>query len=529
MLGLELVVAVGLAILVATLSAGRFRLPPSLLLLAAGVLLGFIPALRTVQLPPDVVLLLFLPVLLYWESLTTPLREIRRGLRGILLVGTLLVVATAAAVAALAHALGMPWGPAWVLGAALAPTDATAVGALAGLLPRRSLINLRAESLINDGTALVVYGLVVGVTVGEEHVTVPHVTWLFLVSYVGGAVLGALVAFLGVQVRSRLDDPLADNTAIILVPFTAYLLAELVEASGVLAVVVCGLVMSQVGPRVGQARQRRQTEETWSLATWLLNSALFVLVGLEAQTAVRGLTNSDLVDALIAVLAVSVMLIVVRFVFLNVSIGLIRLLDRRPQQRLRRTTLPERVVNSLAGYRGAISLAVALSVPVTLDSGAPFPDRHVIVFVTFGVIVVTLLQGLLLPRVVRWARLPEDTSLARERQLAEATATQAALAALPRLASETGAATEVVDGLRHEYELHLQVLQANADAREERTDHAVRRAEEYTALRLALIGEKRAAVVRLRDYQHIDDTVLQQFQRRLDMEEVRLSRQEAAD
>ena len=135
------------------------------------MLIGFVPHLRQAQLPPEVVLLLFLPALLYWESLTTSLREIRNNLRVVVLTSTALVVATAGAVAAAAHALGLAWGPAWVLGAALAPTDATAVGVLARELPRRTVTVLRAESLVNDGTALVIYGLAVGVTVGEEHLT----------------------------------------------------------------------------------------------------------------------------------------------------------------------------------------------------------------------------------------------------------------------------------------------------------------------------------------------------------------------
>jgi CPA1 family monovalent cation:H+ antiporter len=153
-LGLELVIALGLAVLVGNSLARRYRVAPPVLLLAAGVLLGFVPALRAVELPSDVVLLLFLPVLLYWESLTTSLREIRFNLRGILLLSTVLVIVAAGAAAAIAHALGVPWAPAWVLGAAVAPTDATAVGVVERLLPRRQVTVLRAESLINDGTAL---------------------------------------------------------------------------------------------------------------------------------------------------------------------------------------------------------------------------------------------------------------------------------------------------------------------------------------------------------------------------------------
>jgi len=152
LLGLELVVIIGVTLLVCGVLARRWRIAPPVLLLVCGVLLGFVPALRHVHLPPEMVLLLFLPALLYWESITTSLREIRSNLRAIVLLSTALVIATAGAVAAAAHALGLPWGPAWVLGAAVAPTDATAVGVLARALPRRTVTVLRAESLINDGT-----------------------------------------------------------------------------------------------------------------------------------------------------------------------------------------------------------------------------------------------------------------------------------------------------------------------------------------------------------------------------------------
>ena len=264
MLALVLVVVLGASMLASGVLAGRLRIAPPVLLLGCGVLLGFIPALREVHLPPEAVLLLFLPALLYWESLTTSLREIRRDLRGIMLMGTVLVIATAGAVATTAHLLGLPWGPAWVLGAALAPTDATAVGVLARMLPRRNVTLLRAESLINDGTALVIYSLAVGVTVGEEHLGTLHISWLLLLAYGGGALAGLLVAWAGVHVRRRLNDPLLGNVATLVLPFTAFLLADVVHASGVVAVVLCGLVMSQAGPRVASAETR-----SWPWSRWL--------------------------------------------------------------------------------------------------------------------------------------------------------------------------------------------------------------------------------------------------------------------
>ncbi len=505
--------------------ARRFGVASPVLLLACGAVLGLAPAFRRVYLPPEAVLLLFLPALLYWESLTISLREIRSNLRAIVLLSTALVIATAGAVAAMAHALGLPWGPAWVLGAAVAPTDATAVGVLARALPRRNVTVLRAESLVNDGTALVVYGVAVGVTVGEDHFSVPHIGWLFLLAYGGGALAGAITAWPGMQVRRLLDDPLQENVAIILIPFAAYLLAEAVHASGVLAVVMSGLIMSQVGPRVGHADTRQQTTAFWSLSTFLLNGALFVLVGLELQSVVRGLGSAALTRGLVAVGAVSAAVIGARFAWLFTTPYLIRLLDRRPQQRPRRVGARARVVSGMAGFRGAVSLAAALAVPETVSSGRPFPDRDLIVFITAGVIVVTLvLQGLLLPGVVRWARLPRDTSVDQERHLAETLATEEALAAIPQLAAALGTDSDVATRLRREYEKHLRVLHAGDDGADD--EPALRYDQQYTALRLAVLARKRAAVIRLRDERRIDDTVLRQVQTRLDIEEVRLSRRE---
>lgn len=187
-----------------------------------------------------------------------------------------------------------------------------------------------------------------------------------------------------------------------------------------------------------------------------------------------------------------------------------------------------RVVSGLAGFRGAVSLAVALSVPTTLDSGEPFPDRDMIVFVTCGVIEVTLVaQGLALPGVVRWAGLPRDTSLEEERFLAETAATEEGLKAMPEIAADLGTAPEVAERLRQEYETHLLVVRAGGG---EADDEAVlRRDQQYTALRLALLARKRATVVRLRDEHRIDDTVLRQVQARIDLEEVRLSRREVIE
>ncbi|MCW2638184.1 MAG: Na+/H+ antiporter [Dactylosporangium sp.] len=524
MLGLELIVVLGIAVLLCGMAAHRFGVPAPVFLLVSGVLLGFVPTLRTVELPPVVVLLLFLPALLYWESLTTSLREIRSNLSLIALVSIGLVIITAGAVATVAHTLGMDWKPAWVLGAAVAPTDAAAVASLARALPSRVMTILRTESLINDGTALVIYRLAVAITVGQQVLNPVRVSWLFLLAYAGGAAAGLVTAWLSVRVRRLLDDPLLENVVSILTPFTAFLLAELAHASGVLAVVVCGLALSQIAPRVIRADTRVQSFAFWSLSTFALNAALFVLVGLQLQTAARDLTSMHLAHAVSAVGIMSAVVIGVRFAWLFAARHLGRLIGQQPREMHARG----QVVAAVAGFRGAVSLAAALAVPERLASGAPFPDRDKIVFVTAGVIVVTLgLQGLALPYVVRWARLPTDTAVEAERHLAETVATEEALADMGKIAAERGVDPRVVDRMRTEYEKHLGVLRTHGD---EADPNPGRRAEtDFRALRLGLLDHKRKTAVRLRDEQRIDDTALRQIQAQLDAEEVRLSRRDLPD
>ncbi|MGO4536656.1 Na+/H+ antiporter [Leifsonia sp. 2MCAF36] len=528
MLGLELVVVIGVTTLLSRVFARRIGVAQPLLLVAFGVLIGLVPLFRGIELAPEVVLFLFLPAILYWESLTTSLREIKSNLRSIILMSTGLVVATAAAVAVLAHALGLPWGPAWVLGAAVAPTDATAVSSFTHSLPRRNVTILRAESLVNDGTALVLWSLAVGFTVGDADVSLGAVTVTFLFAYLAAAAIGALVAWLAILARKRLRDAISQNIAMLLTPFTAYLVAEFVHASGVLAVVVAGLIISQAGPRIGVAEGRRQSDAFWSFSTFLLNASLFVLVGIELPRSVAELATSDLGMGLVAIVAVTLVIVAVRFVFQFTTVFLIRLLDRRPQQKARRMSNRWRVVSSLSGFRGAVSLAAALAVPATLGSGHPFPGRDFIVFVTTGVIIVTLVvQGLLLPALVHWARLPSDEAVGHELHLAETNATRAALDELPQLVRQLGVDPEIAERIQNEFEEHLDLLEVEDESEE--GEGAAERSRQDTELRLALLHCKREEVVRLRDEGDIDDIVLRDLQRRLDVEEVRLTGREPGE
>ncbi|MEV4319903.1 Na+/H+ antiporter [Actinocrispum sp. NPDC049592] len=530
MLGLEIVVVLGVAVLVCTVAAGRLRVVPPVLLVVVGVAVGFIPALREVSLPPETMLLVFLPALLYWESLTTSLREIRNNLRIIVLASTVLVVVTAAAVAAVAHAVGMPWGPAWILGAAIAPTDATVVGVIARALPLRTMTVLRAESLVNDGTALVIYGIAVSVTQGGGSYGPGHVSWLFVLAYVGGAASGLLTAWLAIQARRRLDSPTLENVVSVLTPFVAFLLAERLEASGVLAVVVCGLVLSQIGPRIVRADTRQQANAFWGLTTFLLNGSLFVLIGLQANAAVRDLSSSELTRALTLLGIVTAVVIGARFVYNFTTPYVIRAIDRRPQQRLRRAGPRPRVVMALSGFRGAVSMAAALAVPELTNAKDPFPDRDVIIFVTAGVIVLTLvIQSVILPFVVHWAHLPPDTQLDEERSLAITVSSEEAFEALPRLAAELEVDPMVLERTQTEYQRHLTMLRTEGAGEDDIDDTERRLEDEYKQLRLALLARKRETLLRLRDERLIDDIVVREVQSKLDVEEVRLSRREIVE
>jgi CPA1 family monovalent cation:H+ antiporter len=519
-LGLELVVILGAVVLAFGALARRIGIAPPIMLLLAGAALGFLPLFRAVDLPPEVVLLLFLPVLLYWESLTTSLREIRSNIRSVVLTSTLLVILTAAVVAVTAHAVGLTWGAAWVLGAAVAPTDATATGALAGSLPRRTLTTLRAESLINDGTALVILALAIEASVGRTTVTPLHVTGLLLLSYIGGIGIGLAVAAVEAFLRRRIDDALQENIVTVLAPFTAYLVAELIGASGVLAVVVCGLTMSQIGPRVGRADTRVQTNAFWTLTTYLLNGALFVLVGIEMQTALRALDMGQVVEGLIGIAVITAVIVVMRFAFLFGSAGIIHVLTRRRPERGLRQTNKDRLVRGTAGFRGAVSLAAALSIPSAVASGASFPDRDLVIFITAGVIAVTLvLQGLLLPIVLRRAALPPDAGVVHELQEAEIAATTAALESLDDLADSLQAGDIAVSRSRRELEAQLRTFRSEED---DDLDEDQQAEADYAALRLELVRRKREVILRMRDERRIDDIVLRRIQNRLDNEEVRL-------
>ncbi|MEV4825813.1 Na+/H+ antiporter [Micromonospora sp. NPDC049274] len=514
---LVLIVVLGVTVLVGTTLGGRYRVAPPVLLIGFGVLLGLVPPLSEVTLEPDLVLLIFLPAILYRESLTISLREIRANLPVIGLLAVVLVVLTMVTVSLTAQAFGVNPAAAWVLGAVLAPTDAAAVTGLAKRLPRKLLTTLHAESLINDGSALVIFAVAVGLLTHSDKPGLLGIGEEFVGASIGGIVAGLLVGAVVVLIRKRLDDPLREGALSVLTPFAAFLLADSVHASGVLAVVVAGLVLAYAGPRVIRARSRVLAYAFWDLSTFLINGGLFVLLGTQIPRAVKGIASTSPGRALAIVLVVTPVVVATRLLFVYLTAESAKLLRRRMlDQDPSASDWRVGTVAGWSGFRGAVSLAAALAVPTMTTAGTPVTERDLIIFVAALVIVlIMLVQGTTLPLVVRWAGLTGDPERVDEARQARLRATQAGLDALPRVAAEVGVEGETVRRLRAEYQRHLEDFNESGGrtAEERRLDRR---------LRLGVLAHKRRELTRLRDNREIDDLVLQELQAALDNEEIRL-------
>jgi Na+/H+ antiporter len=521
--GLVVIVALVSTVILGTLLGRRYRVGPPVLLMFLGSLLGLIPAFGHIHINGEVVLLLFLPAILYWESMNTSIREIRANARVIVLLSVALVIVTAVAVSWTARAMGMESHAAAVLGAVLSPTDAAAVAGLAKQLPRRSLTVLKGESIINDGTALVLFAVTVHVAVGGAEIGPTDLVIRFVVSYLGAIAAGLFVGLLVTLIRKRVDAPLEEGALSLVTPFAAFLLAQAFDCSGVVAVMVSALVLTYSGPMVIRARSRLQSFAFWDIATFLLNGSLWVFVGVQIPGAIHGIADVDggLRHAIMLALAVTGVIIASRFFWGEATTAVLRLVDRREVQRNRRVGWRPRVVTAWAGFRGAVSLAAALAVPTKTLSGAPFPDRSLIIFVVVVVILITVLgQGITLPAVVRWAHLPEDTAYADEVQIARCAGIQAALDALPTVGAELGVSQELLGRIRKEYEEHAVIVMANDD--DSRTYGLAKRNELVRRVRLGVLDHKRRAITDLRNQRVIDDIVLRELQSEMDLEEVQL-------
>ncbi|HEY4728938.1 MAG TPA: Na+/H+ antiporter [Actinomycetes bacterium] len=504
--------------------AGAVRVPYPIVLVLGGLVLGFVPGMPRVELPPELVLVLFLPPLLFQEAFSFSPRELRANARVITLLAVGLVVATMSAVAAVAHALvgGLPWAAAFALGAIVSPTDPLAATAILRRLgvPRRMVTVLEGESLVNDATALVAYRLAVAAVVAGSF-SLWQAGLRFVAGAVGGVVIGLAVGWLIAEARRRIEDPVVEIVLSVVTGYAAYLPAELMGASGVLAAVTAGLYVGWRAPELASPSTRLLGFSFWEVLVYLLNAVLFVLVGLQLHPILTGVSGSSAAVLLGQAALVSAVVIAVRIVWGFSVPYLVRALDRRPAQRARRVGARERLVASWSGMRGAVSLAAALALPLETSTGQPFPQRNLIIFVTFGVIFATLvLQGLSLPWLIRRLGLHRDDSEEQEELRGRLRATDAALTRLEELAVQEWTREDTVQRMRGLYQFRRRRLKARAGYLAD--DGAQDRSLAYQRLVRELLEAQRREILRLRNQGQISNEVMHRIERDLDLEDSRL-------
>ncbi len=529
----QLVVAL-LVVLVALVAlAYRLNISYPIVLVVGGLLLAIPPRLPEIRLEPDIVFLVFLPPLLFSDALNSSWRDFRENWRPIFLLSVGLVFATTASVLLVAHLLlGMAWGPAFVLGAVLGPTDTVAVSAILERfpIPRRLNAILRGESLVNDASALVLFETAIHTTQLQTYVW-GYVLRHFCLAVAGGVIIGWLVGWLAVQLRRHTADPLLANTISLLAAFAAYQPAAALHVSGVLAVVTAGLYLGWNDPRISTPRARLQAAGSWEMLTFLLNGLLFILIGLQLRTVGEPLWSRNPWFLVGGGIAVSATVICARIVWVFVS-------THPPSLRYGATGQPpfshrlgqsadgsqvnrQATLLSWVGIRGGISLAAALAIPQALGNGSPFPQRADIIIFTFEVILVTLIvQGLTLPRLIRWLQLGSQPGTEPEELKARVAMAATALHYLQSLEDPDEAKGKAI---AHLYDIYGETIETQASQLSEPADHSQTRfLGNVVSLQLAIVKQQRARLIELRDKGEITDDVLRRFQSILDLKESQL-------
>jgi CPA1 family monovalent cation:H+ antiporter len=514
------VVAMGLLVAVAAMLAlaPTVRIPYPILLVLGGLALGFLPGMPEIDLPPELVLFGVLPPLLYGAAFFTSLRDLRTNVRHISMLAIGLVIATTAGVAVVAHAVveDLPWASAFALGAIVSPTDPLAATSIARRLgvPRRYVGVIEGESLVNDGSGLVLYRIAVGAVLTGTF-SIWEGELLFVVTAVGGVALGLAVGWLVRQVRARLDNPPAEVTISLLTGYFAFIPADLVGVSAVLATVTAGVYLGWYTPQLTTSQVRLQGIAVWEIAQYLLNALLFVLIGLQLPSIVDALGDVAATQLLGWAVVVCLTVIALRFAWVFLLMAVPKRLRGQPAWWRGATFV------SWAGMRGAVSLAAALALPLTTDAGEAFPGRDLIIFLTFAVILATLVvQGLTLPMLIRFLKLEDDGLEDREDAKARIKAAEAAIARLEELAVEDWVREDTAERMRGLYDFRRNRFRARLDG--EDGDGIEERSQAYQRLRRELLEAERAAMLELRRSGVISDDVMQRVQRDLDLEDQRL-------
>jgi Na+/H+ antiporter len=512
----------------AALLARRINVAPAILLLLTGIALAFVPGMPSLELPPELVLLVVLPPLIYSASVAMSWREFKHNLRPIILLSVGCVIFTAFAVAAATHYLiGLPWNVGFLLGAIVAPPDVVAPLAIARKLgmPRRILVILEGEGLANDATALILYRFAV-VAISTGMFSLPKAAGTFVVIVTGEVLFGAAVGWLSLRMRHRARDPQVEITLSLITPYIAYWIPEHFGGSGVISTVACGLYMSWNGPLLISSATRLQGIFFWDLVIYLIEGLLFLLTGFQMRLLFEKSKAFPLDDILFATALVAIIVIVARFAWVFPATYLPRLLNKRLRARDPMPSWRTVFVIAFTGVRGAVSLAAALALPLALPGGEDFPYRALILFVSFGVIFITLVGlGLGLPPVVRWLGVAQT---GREEHLAEheseisarREALGAALKSLDAITDDRELSDEVVKLLRARHETRANQLPDSLDP----DKHDV--STTGTALTRELISAERKFIhVLLRDGK-ITDEIRRRIERDLDLEEASLANRE---
>jgi CPA1 family monovalent cation:H+ antiporter len=517
-----------LALLVAVMAmliiAPTLRIPYPIILVIGGVAIGFVPGMPELELPPDLVLVAFLPPLLYAGTFFTSLHELKLNMRPIGLLSVGLVILTTLVVAAVAHAAidGLSWSSAFVLGAVVSPTDPIAATAMARRfgVPRRLVSIVEGESLINDATALVAFRFaVVAVVSGSFSIWEAGLEFVYGVTV--GIAIGLAVGWLIRHLRRRLDNPPVEITIALLSGYIAFIPAELVHASAILAAVTVGVYMGAHTSELTTARTRVQSDAVWDIVVFLLNALLFVLIGLQLPVILDELSGEPAGALLLYGLIVSATVILVRIVGTYAVSYVPRFLSRRIRERDPYPPWQHPAFVSWSGMRGAVTLAAALAIPLTTDAGAPFPARDLIQFLAFCVIVATLVgQGLTMPLVIRFLDLERDHHADAEEARARIHAAEAALGRLEELIEEEWVPQETAERLRGLYAFR----HGRYTARHAGDDESIHEEQQqaYQRLRRELIQAERDVLHELRRQGVITEQVAQRVVYDIDLEDIRL-------
>ena len=530
-----------MAILISlTAIVNKRKVPFPIILVFAGLIIGFIPQLPNLALDPDVVFVIILPPLLYDAASKTSWLEFKTAIRPISALAITLVFFTTFAVACTAHYLipGFTWPLAFVLGAVISPPDAVAAsGIIKGLgLNKKVITILEGESLVNDASALIAYRYaVLAVTTGS------FVFWqaglqFLLVSSVG-IIIGYTTGFLFVHAHKRIENnPLVETSLTLLAPFVAYLAAEQFHMSGVLAVVTAGLVISRNSPEIFASQARMRTRVVWDTIIFLLNGFIFILIGLQLPSIIKDLGRYPFSTILGYGLVISLVTIIVRIIWVFGGAYWLNIFQKNKKNLLHTTqhsdpenTWKNVMIVAWTGTRGVISLAAALALPLALDDGTAFPKRSSIIFVAFVVIFITLVvQGLTLPFLVRWLKIkPEDNTDEEEREL-QLYLASSTLHYLEHEFSVPGD-SKLQQQLKNKYEQQIRKLtkEIQLHKRAKYFNYEVKLPEPDNLLtaKVEINKFQRELLIRLHKDGDFSDTVIRQIEREIDIDELKLNQQ----